>query len=105
MPEVRIYKVGVGLRTHDLLARTSAFSTSIVRSLDAGPIRSISGFLLSILHTDTRLFVTLCVADCTRHGPTLKDGGSEAAGNVVAELEGAGDPVLLPTIEDALAML
>lgn len=57
-----------------LHARTSAFSTSIVRSLEAGPMRSMSGFLLSMLHTETRLLVTLCVADCTRHGPTLNGG-------------------------------
>lgn len=55
--------------------RTSAFNTSSVLSFEAGPMRSISALLLSALHTDTRLFVTLCTADWTRHGPTLNGGG------------------------------
>jgi len=65
---------------------TSAFSTSIALSLAAGPSLSISGPLLSKLHTETRLFVTLCDADWTFHRPTVKDGkkGVETLRDVLA---------------------
>ena len=85
--------------------RTSAFRTSIVLSLDAGPIRSISALLLSILHTETRLLVTLWAAGCTRHGPTLKGGGCAVVGREDEDdPAGAGDAVRLalrpPTEEE-----
>jgi len=53
---------------------TSDFSTSIVLSLAAGPNRSISAPLLSKVHIETRLLVTLCCADWTFQSPTGKDG-------------------------------
>ena len=80
---------------------TSAFRTSIVLSLDAGPIRSISWLRLSALHTETRFPVVLCVADCTFHGPTLNGSAcAVAAGNVDVEgPEGPGVDDRLPVSE------
>lgn len=80
---------------------TSDLSTSIVRSFDTGPMRSISWLRLSALHTDTRFPVTLCVADCTRQGPTLNGGACAAAAGRAAleELDGPGVDVLLPMAE------
>ena len=60
----------------------------------------MSGLLLSALHTDTRLPVTLWVADWTRHGPTLKGGGRAAGGSAAFGVPaGAGVDVLLPEEE------
>jgi hypothetical protein len=65
---------------------TSAFKTSNVRSFAEGPNRSMSDALLSKLQTETRLFVTLCEADCTRHSPTFK--GGEDGGDTAIEPPG-----------------
>ena len=63
--------------------RTSALSASTTRSRAAGPARSsaASAPRFSYVHTDTRLPVTLCVAGCTRHGPTWNVGVNCAAGS------------------------
>ena len=47
-----------GARFAPITQLTSAFSTSKYLSFEAGPILSISGPLLSVLHTLTRLPVT-----------------------------------------------
>lgn len=62
-------------------------------------MRSMSALLLSALHTETRLPVTLCVADCTRHGPTLNGDGRAAAGSAALDdPAGPGVDVLLPLV-------
>lgn len=82
---------------------TSPRNTSNVLSLPSGPIFSISGVFFSKLHTDTRLFVVLCEADCTRHGPTRNKGAPAGVGktDVAEEDPGTGVPVLLLVAEAA----
>lgn len=71
-------------------------------SFPAADTRSTSAERLSNVQTDTRLLVTLCVADWTRHGPTwnvgVKDGGGSAPGLVEpdAEVDGPGVDERLP---------
>ncbi|EGO21628.1 hypothetical protein SERLADRAFT_396719 [Serpula lacrymans var. lacrymans S7.9] len=55
----------------------------------------MSGPRLSKLQTETRLFVTLCVATCTRHKPTFTD-GNPAIGSGLEDPEGPGVDDLLP---------
>lgn len=50
---------------------------------------------MSALQTLTRLPVTLCVADCTRQGPTLKGGEWAAAGSDAPDDDGVGVDVRL----------
>jgi hypothetical protein len=77
--------------------RTSAFSTSRVLSFARGPNLSTSAPLLSKLHTETRLFVTLCEPVWTRQRPTLKDGAkATVAAEDAEDTLGAGVDALLP---------
>lgn len=64
-------------------------------SLATAPSLSISWPRLSNVHTETRLLVTLCQADCTFHSPTKKGGvaGAGAAKGVPVDPGVAG---LLP---------
>ena len=61
---------------------TSAFMISTDLSFPCELNRSTSGPLLSKVHTETRLLVTLCDPDCTFHSPMQKTGvvGAEAVG-------------------------
>jgi hypothetical protein len=77
--------------------RTSALSTSRILSLAKGPALSKSPLLFSNDHIETRLFVTLCEADCTFHSPIVK-GGVKAGGAIDALEFAAG-------VEDLLLML
>lgn len=53
----------------------------MIFSFACAGILSASGARFSYVHTDTRLCVTLCVADCTRQGPTWNVGISCGAGS------------------------
>ena len=67
----------------------------MTRSLATGLSLSNSPPRLSKVHTETRLFVTLCHADCTFHRPTKK-GGVAAGGAARDALVDPGVVGLLP---------
>lgn len=63
----------------------------------------MSGPLLSKLQTDTRLFVTLCEAECTRQSPTVNETFDTGLGAFCDAFPGPGVDDLLPV--DAFPML
>ncbi len=65
------------------------------------PSLSISWPRLSNVHTETRLLVTLCHADCTFHNPTKK-GGVAAGGAAKGVPVDPGVAGLLPVRPDTL---